>query len=192
MEREMAIPFEAASVTYDRANEVPFRMDEESFRDLYARTARPLRAYLSRVSGDPALADDFLQETYLRLLRAELPELDESGQKNYLYRIATNLVNDHFRTSKRAQRTAMPEIATGERTGEEIQLRADLSRVFAELKPQERQILWLAYVEGTTHKEISQALGLKAASIRVLLFRARQKLAGMLRQKGLDQVIPSG
>ncbi len=158
----------------------------------YTPGPRPLRAYLSRVSGDSALADDFLQEAYLRFLRAKLPEMDESGQKNYLYRIATNLVNDHLRASRRAHRVAIPEIATGERTGDEIDLRMDLSRVFGRLKPRERQMLWLAYVEGSTHEEISEVLGLKAASIRLLLFRARQKLTRMLRQKGLDHLMPSG
>ena len=191
MARELVVPIEAASGARDRAGEVPVTMNEESFRDLYTRTARPLRAYLSRVSGDPNLADDFLQEAYFRFLRAKLPEMDEAGQKNYLFRIATNLVNDHFRSSKRAHQ-GIPEIPTGERTGDEINLRADLSRVFGELKPRERQLLWLAYVEGSTHKEISEVTGLKAASIRLLLFRARQKLARMLRQKGLDPLKSSG
>ena len=49
---------------------VPLEMDEESFRGFYDRTARTLRAYLARVTGNAALADDLLQESYYRLLRA--------------------------------------------------------------------------------------------------------------------------
>jgi DNA-directed RNA polymerase specialized sigma24 family protein len=48
------------------------------------------------------------------------------------------------------------------------------------LKPRERQILWLAYVDGACHKEIAQAMGLRAGSVRPLLLRARHKLAGLI------------
>jgi RNA polymerase sigma-70 factor (ECF subfamily) len=42
-------------------------------------------------------------------------------------------------------------------------------------------MLWLAYAQGLTHVDIAGALGVKAASVRLLLFRARQKLAALLR-----------
>jgi RNA polymerase sigma-70 factor (ECF subfamily) len=60
-----------------------------------------------------------------------------------------------------------------------------MARTFRELKPQERVLLWLAHVEGTEHREIAQTLGLKAASVPVMLFRARRKLAGLLKKQGL-------
>jgi RNA polymerase sigma-70 factor (ECF subfamily) len=60
----------------------------------------------------------------------------------------------------------------------------DLERCFGEMKPQERTLLWLAYVEGNEHKEIARMLGLKEKSIRVLLFRARQRLSALLQPKG--------
>jgi RNA polymerase sigma-70 factor (ECF subfamily) len=44
-------------------------------------------------------------------------------------------------------------------------------------------LLWLAYVEGANHKEIAKSTGLRAGSIRLLLFRARRKLADMLRHR---------
>ncbi len=47
-----------------------FVMDEESFSALYERTARGLWVYLARVTGDRQLADDLLQETFYRFLRA--------------------------------------------------------------------------------------------------------------------------
>ena len=72
-------------------------MDEAAFHHLYDRTARPLRAYLMRSCGDLALADDLLQEAYLRMLRSGFEGEDDDHRKNYLYRIATNLLRDHFR-----------------------------------------------------------------------------------------------
>ena len=55
----------------------------------------------------------------------------------------------------------------------------------ADLSPRDRQMLWLAYVEGSSHTEIAAALGLRTASIRSMLFRARQRLAAQLAAKGL-------
>jgi len=52
------------------------------------------------------------------------------------------------------------------------------------LKPRERQLVWLAYVERATHREIGEALGLSARSIRVLLFRAKEKLVRLLQESG--------
>src|SRR5256885_16144303 len=71
-----------------------FQMDEETFRAFYERTARSVWVYLSRITGDAQAADDLLQETYYRFLRAERAYSSEAHRKNYLFRIATNLVPD--------------------------------------------------------------------------------------------------
>ena len=80
--------------------EEAFQMDEDSFRAFYERTARPVWAYLSRMTGEPRARD----------------------------------------------------------------------------------LLWLAYAQGSTHHEIAEALGLERASIKLLLFRARRRLAALLRE----------
>jgi RNA polymerase sigma-70 factor (ECF subfamily) len=164
-------------------------MDEQAFQFLYARTARPLRSYLGRVSGDPALADDLLQETYYRFLRARLPAMEEAHRKNYLFRIAANLLRDHFR-SKRVL-VPLPELPNGHRTSKEIHLRSDLGRILQELPSRDRSLLWLAYAEGFSHREMAEILGLKEKSIRVMLFRARKTLAAMLRRRGLGAEVMS-
>jgi RNA polymerase sigma-70 factor (ECF subfamily) len=59
--------------------------------------------------------------------------------------------------------------------------RLDLARSMARLKPRERELLWLAYAQGSSHREIAEALGLKTGSVKLLLFRARRRLAALLR-----------
>src|SRR5437667_11366546 len=73
------------------------QMDQDSFRSLYDRTARPLWVYLSRRTNDAQMADDLLQETYYRFLRTRTVYESESHRTNYLFRIASNLVNDTHR-----------------------------------------------------------------------------------------------
>ena len=51
------------------------------------------------------------------------------------------------------------------------------------MKRRERELLWLAYAQGSSHEEIGATLGLKTGSIKPLLFRARHKLAGLLRSR---------
>jgi RNA polymerase sigma-70 factor (ECF subfamily) len=48
------------------------------------------------------------------------------------------------------------------------------------LKPRERAMLWLAYAEGASHREIADVLGLHPGSLKTMLFRARRRLAALL------------
>jgi RNA polymerase sigma-70 factor (ECF subfamily) len=130
-----------------------FSMDEDSFRVFYERTARPVWAYLSRMTGDARLADDLLQETYYRFLRSGSTHENEAHRRNYLFRIATNLVHDH-RRKPRADRVEMTEgidAADARQDGragniaERTARRLDLARAMGRLKPRERDMLWLAY-----------------------------------------------
>jgi RNA polymerase sigma-70 factor (ECF subfamily) len=167
--------------------DVAFEMDEDAFRAFYDRTARGVWAYLARITGDRQAADDLLQECYYRFLRAKVTHDDEPHRKNYLFRIATNLARDRYR-----RRAAAPDTATeidethGADTGAatRAETRADLQRALGRLKPRERELLWLAYAQGSTHEEIGATLGLKTGSIKPLLFRARHKLAALLRGNG--------
>jgi RNA polymerase sigma-70 factor (ECF subfamily) len=158
-------------------------MDEPEFHAFYSRTARPLRAYLVSASGNVTLADDLLQEAYYRFLRSDFRASDDTHRKNYLFRIATNLLRDHYRRRK-PEVGEFPELAGGTDDGKRAHLRSDMAQALGELKPRDRQMLWLAYAEGLTHREIGEALGLKPASLRPMLFRARQRLAKVLRARG--------
>jgi len=161
-----------------------FQMDEDAFRLFYDRTSRSVWSFLSRMTGDPRLADDLLQETYYRFLRASGAPTDEAHRRNYLFRIAANLVHD---ARRRPRVDAVPMHESLERADPRqadaaggAAARVDLSRAMARLKPRERALLWLAYAQGSSHKEIADALGLKTASIKLLLFRARRRLAALL------------
>lgn len=162
-------------------------MDESSFQAFYSQTARPLWLYIHRVCRSAVLADDILQESYFRYLRTPLPVMGEGQMRAYLFKIATRLIHDHWRRSKReehwfSQETTPQDLKHPALTDSDKGM--DLERVFQKLKPQDRSLLWLAYVEGAEHREIADTLGLKEKSIRVLLFRARKKVAALLTKNG--------
>src|ERR671922_633197 len=155
------------------ANATDPGVSREAFRIFYDRTSRPLWAYLLRVSGRRDVADDLLQESYCRFLAADLPEMNAAESRSYLFKIATNLLRDRWRRREDADSAS----ATAQSRGEDHETRTDVRRAMQQLKPRERQLLWLAHVEGFDHKEIARLMGLRVASIRVLLFRARHELA---------------
>jgi RNA polymerase sigma-70 factor (ECF subfamily) len=159
-------------------------MDERAFHAFYERTAGALRSYLARTSGSWQLADDLLQESFYRFLKSGFVGNDERHRKNYLYRIGTNLVRDHFRRY-RPTTDELPEASPEPGHDERIQLRFDMADALSDLTERDRQLLWLAYVEGASHREVASILGLKEGSIRPMMFRARQRLAGALRQRGV-------
>ncbi|MGI8672564.1 MAG: RNA polymerase sigma factor, partial [Luteitalea sp.] len=153
---------------------------EAEFRAFYDQTATALRGYLRRSLHTDAV-DDAVQEAYLRLLRTPHAALPQDERRAYLYRIATNLVTDQWRLRKtRGNGDASPTPddlpARVAPPGQQI----DMHRALGRLRVQERTMLWLAYVEQASHREIAAALEVKEGSVRVLLSRARRKLAGLL------------
>ena len=166
-------------------NRPKLSLSPEEFQDFHAQTARGLKSYLMRLTGNAATADEVLQEAYYKLLRAELPELGERERKNYLFRIATNLVRDLYRGKGEGALPLAEAAHAAAGTGlEQAPLRADVGKVLDTLKPRERELVWLAYVEGSSHREIAQIMGLREVSIRPMLFRVRQKLAELLKSLG--------
>lgn len=164
-----------------------FEMDEDTFRAFYDRTARPLWAYLARITASGDLADDLLQESYYRFLRADATHQGEAHRRNSLFRIATNLARDGRRRARRAHLVALPGSEDGSPdlpapvdVAGDAERRTDLARAMARLKPRAREMLWLAYAQGLTHVDIAGTPGVRAASVRLLLFRARHKLAILL------------
>jgi RNA polymerase sigma-70 factor, ECF subfamily len=186
---ESILPNALAGAAGDAHKTADLSMDSDAFAGFYGRSARPLWAYVARVSGDPALADDLMQESFVRFLCATHSPLVEDGEvaaRRYLFRIATNLLRDHWRRPRAASIEEMPEEFFAARTDAgQSDSQAVLGPALLGMRPRERQLLWLAYAEGYTHKEIAEVTGLRSASIRLLLFRARRKIARLLRETAL-------
>lgn len=125
-----------------------------------------------------------MQEAFCRLLRADAAPGEEEERRRYVFRIAGNLMVDRWRRAEREaswfERLRGERSAQAEADGEE-----GIARQFAALKPRDRALLWLAYVEEHNHREIASALGLTRGSVKVLLSRARARLKKLLVTRGV-------
>ena len=170
--------------------DTPLAMTEEVFRAFYDRTSRALWGYLARLTSDPAQADDLLQDAYYRFLRAGGAYENEAHRRNSLFKIATNLARDAAR-----RRRVLPffvedgaaQVASKEDVAGRVQRTTDVTRALEVMKPRDRAMLWLAYAEGSSHEEIATVMGVKTASVKLLLFRARRRLAGLLGHRSLGE-----
>ena len=153
-------------------------MTEAEFTGFYEATARRLKTFLARSTSDAALAEDIAQEAYIRFLNSRGAWLKGEDAVRYLYRVAGNLVHDHWRRGGvKIEGLETAELAIPPPTT----VPADVEAALSTLPPAQRSLLWLAYAEGYEHKEIAEIMNLKVASVKVLLSRARERFLKVFR-----------
>jgi RNA polymerase sigma-70 factor (ECF subfamily) len=156
-------------------------LTEHAFGEFYQRHVRSVWTYVYRVTNDAADADDIVQEAFLRLFQVDAAPSDEEGLRRYVFRIAGNLIADRWRRRVRDSREPQLPVQSDDSATRDL----DVARIFSELKPRERALLWLAYVEGGSHGEIAASLRVGRGSVKVLLSRARARLRDLLTARGL-------
>jgi RNA polymerase sigma-70 factor (ECF subfamily) len=155
-------------------------LSESAFGEFYHATSRSLWAYVYRMTGNAADAGEIVQESFCRLLRADVAALASEDLRRYVFRTASNLVVDRWRRATRER--AVTQHAGHESVVQPVAGRDDgLARVFAQLGARDRALLWLAYVEEQDHREMAGALGVRRSSVKILLSRARSRLRHLLR-----------
>ena len=163
------------------------RGEEAALQALVARHGDPLYAYLCRLCGDAAEAEDLAQETWIRVARSA-PSFDPARRfKTWAWGIATNVARDRFRRmSARGgpHRSIPPDTAAAGSAENELRsiARADLRGRLAELPERLRQALVLRYFEGLSEPEMADALGVARGTVKSRLHHAvaalRRSLGG--------------
>jgi RNA polymerase sigma-70 factor, ECF subfamily len=175
-----------------RRRGVPVRRNVVDFSELYRTYAGDVHRFALFLSGDAALADDIVSETFIRLWHAR-GRVDLPTVKGYLLAIARNLFLAERRQARRM--TALDERAHDTRPGPErrAQSHLELKAVLAALQtlPEfDRAAVLLRAEEGMSYEEVAAALGISAVAARVKVHRARLKLAQALRTSGPAVVEP--
>jgi RNA polymerase sigma-70 factor (ECF subfamily) len=153
-------------------------MDEREFSAFYLETWDPLWRYVRRSTFDAATTDDIVQEAFVKFVAAP-GRLSGAAARRYVFAIATNLLRDRNRKAAREQGNVATERSVEQ--ADTVQ-RIVVEAALAKLNDQERQILWLAHVEGYDHRSIAAIMNRTVLSVRPILFRARKRLLALLKE----------
>lgn len=164
--------------------------ERESFDVLMAEHQGRVYGVALKVVSDPELAADVVQETFLRAWRGLSRFRGESTVGTWLYRIAINTALTARKRALRAQGASLdavdeveaeatPEVDP-ERRGEMLDLRRRLEDALDTLPAGQRAVVVLKDVEGWSHTEIAERLGISESAAKVRLHRAHRRLAQRL------------
>ena len=158
--------------------------------ELFARHHEELYRYAARFTGDPDLAEDVVQDAFVRL--AERPPAEDSQLRGWLFRVATTIALDAMRGARRRlalvrdrpERQPLGDPPADPAAAlERKETRRRVREALAALGPRERAVL-LMREEGFAHREIAAAVGTTTGSVGTMIARALEKLA---RQLDLDE-----
>ena len=156
--------------------------DAHAIRTLYDRYAPRVYAVVRRIAGDDDLAQDYAQEAWIRAIRALPTFRGDSRFSTWLHRIAVNAALQALRKTETRRKREGPKpvavpIAPAHR---DSLLRQRLERALDGLPEGMRQVLILHDVEGYTHEEIANVLGVTSGTSKSQLFKARSKMRVLL------------
>lgn len=156
--------------------------DIAAFESLYRANRDRIYGLLWRIcGGDPSLAEDLLQESFVRAWQKLDSFRGESRFSTWLHRLSANVALSDRRIRVRRIRhevvmeEAVERTAIGER-GVFIDKRMDLEKAIAHLPERARTVLVLFDIEGYGHAEIAEMTGMAVGSSKAQLHRARKLL----------------
>src|SRR5271167_1691303 len=166
------------------------RGDASAFSQIVSAYRRRILGTISRLIGRPEDVEDVSQEVFIRLYfslgQLRTPEVFEP----WLYRLTVNASYDYLRKSKRRpesrmsdlseQQVMMADAAAGSKAqteeGERLRVRDTVQSLLASVSEEDRILLTLKEVEGLSLKELEQVYHVNENSLKVRLFRARQRV----------------
>lgn len=150
--------------------------------ELYLRFADNLRRFILSKVKDVALADDLLQETFIRI-HSRIDDLrDEAKVQAWVYQVARNIIYDHFRKSSPEINIEVPEVLQEDWETDEAMSATirDMVLFMEELPKQDCQALCQVEFEGISIKEYAQNAGISYTAAKSRVTRARYKLSDLL------------
>lgn len=165
--------------------------DEAALSELYDRYEAKIYTYIYRRTGDEALAEDFTAQVFLRMLESIRDQKAwHSSFSGWLYRIAHNLVIDHYRRKGRQGAVDIDEVApiTSEEHDPEVaaeqsldaeRLRAAIRR----LTDEQAEVVSLRFLEGYSISEVATMMNRTEGAIKALQYRAVATLRTLLYEQ---------
>ena len=152
------------------------------FRKSVEAAIPALRRYARALTRDAELADDLVQDTLVRALRAERLFLG-GDVRSWLYTILTNVNRNRLRSlARRPTLTALDDNDAPDMAGPEAGVR-DIERALATLVEEQRTALLLVVLEGLTYREVAEVQGVPIGTVMSRLARARMQIKTYLDGK---------
>jgi RNA polymerase sigma-70 factor (ECF subfamily) len=176
-------------VSLDRAMDRYAQGDESAFSSLYQGLGPKLRGFLFRLAGRSPIADDLLQETFMRMHRARGSFEPGAAVVPWAYAIARNAWLDHLRAARARLKTVDRDTESGEPpeppTGPEADAeKAAIARetaalvqsVLDRLPSTQREAFVLLRYEGMSVDQAAEILGSTPTAVKLRAFRAYEAL----------------
>jgi RNA polymerase sigma-70 factor (ECF subfamily) len=160
--------------------------ERPAFEALIHRWSGPLRRHLQRVMGDQDVADDLLQDVWLRVLQGLARLQDPSRFRSWLFSIAHRAVMDHLRGRYALGHEAdvdSQDLASDVPDEEQVQAHIDIERGLNLLPVTEREVVTLFHLEQLSLSEVAASLSIPVGTVKSRLHRARSLLRLALSEK---------
>jgi RNA polymerase sigma-70 factor (ECF subfamily) len=165
------------------------RQDREALRALYQRHGRLVFGLVIRLVGDPATAEEVVQDVFVRVWsKAGSFQREKAAAATWILRIARNRAIDALRSRSRTLRAhpwdLVPEDdLTPERGFDLAEESVEVREALGALEPDQIRVLRLAYYQGKTHQEIAEALGEPLGTVKSRIRTALLKMRGLLASR---------
>ncbi|HEX2465939.1 MAG TPA: RNA polymerase sigma factor [Thermoanaerobaculia bacterium] len=169
--------------------------DLEQLSELFERHHRRLYQFFLKLARDRSVAEDLVQEVFVRVLKYRHTWRDEAEFVPWMFALARNAAVDHFRSRTRDSKrdaAALPDLTTQpahavERL-EELERATQLRAALDLLAPDKREVLLLARFGELRHDRIAAMLGISPGAVRVRLHRALKELREAYRQVTAEEL----
>lgn len=159
--------------------------DVAGFETLYRRHGARMKSIACNLLGSVSDAEDAVQDAFLKIYRGAGAFRGGAAFSTWIYRILLNTCYDSMRRRKRRREEPAPSDSSGVRldlpaTRDDSPLRLELEESVGRLPEKPRSVFLLHAVEGFSHREIGEMLGVPEGTSRTLLFEAKRELQRLL------------
>lgn len=169
------------------------RYREDALAELYRRHGGAVHALARRVLNDDAMAEEVLQEVFVRLWRnPDRFDPDRGALRSYLLAMthgrAVDIVRSESSRRQREERDARRTAEAGydlEREVWDLHLSEEVGRVLADLRPEERRPIELAYFGGYSYRQVAEMLGEAEGTVKSRIRSGLSRLRGALSDAGI-------
>lgn len=165
-------------------------MEKDILKQLYQKYRKEIYLYIYSLCKNKSLAEDLLQETFLKALLS-LKD-DHTNMRAWLYLVARNFFFNYYH--KKKEKVPLEEVEQMQGTGTQDVLEGILKEeknkilYFAmnKLEQRKREILFMQYFGGLSQKEIAAILKITPENVRVLSYRAKRELRTYMEENNYD------